>query len=49
LCDVANLSRDQAKDLMMWSARALLRSTLAEATLNPTGLPSEKPCQAPET
>jgi AcrR family transcriptional regulator len=49
LCDVANLSRDEAKDLMMWSARALLRSTLAEANLNPTGLASEKPCQAPET
>ena len=45
LCDVANLSRDQAKDLMMWSARALLHSTLAEANLNPP----DKPYQAPET
>ncbi|MCW5854182.1 MAG: TetR family transcriptional regulator [Anaerolineae bacterium] len=30
LCDVAGLSRDEAKDLMLWSARALLRSALAE-------------------
>ena len=37
LCDIAGLSRDEAKDLMMWSARALLRSALAEASLNPTG------------
>ncbi len=43
LCDVARLSRDEAKDLMMWSARALLRSTLAEANLNPTELASESP------
>ena len=43
LCDVAKLSHDEAKDLMMWSARALLRSTLAEANLNPTGLASESP------
>lgn len=34
LCDVAHLSRDEAKDLMMWSARSLLRATLAEANLN---------------
>jgi AcrR family transcriptional regulator len=31
LCDVAGLSREEAKELMMWSARALLRSALAEA------------------
>jgi AcrR family transcriptional regulator len=30
LCDIAGLSRDEAKDLMMWSARALLRSALAD-------------------
>jgi AcrR family transcriptional regulator len=35
LCDIAGLSRDEAKDLMMWSARALLRSALVEASLNP--------------
>jgi AcrR family transcriptional regulator len=35
LCDIAGLSRDEAKDTMMWSARALLRSTLAEASSNP--------------
>ena len=40
LCDIAGLSRDEAKDLMMWSARALLRSALTE-----TGLDSEKPSQ----
>jgi AcrR family transcriptional regulator len=45
LCDIAGLSREDAKDLMMWSARALLRSALTEASLNP----SEKPHQAPET
>ncbi len=31
LCDVAHRSRDEARDIMMWSARALLRSALAEA------------------
>jgi AcrR family transcriptional regulator len=49
LCDIASLSRDEAKDLMMWSARALLRSALAEASLNPTGLVPEQPRQAPGT
>jgi AcrR family transcriptional regulator len=49
LCDIAGLSRDEAKDLMMWSARALLRSALAEASLNSTGLVPEKPRQAPGT
>lgn len=36
LCDIAGLSRDEATELMMWSAGALLRSMLAEAGLNPT-------------
>ena len=36
LCDIAGLSRDEAKDLMMWSAQALLQSALAEASLNPS-------------
>lgn len=49
LCDIAGLSRDEAKDLMMWSARALLRSALAEASLNPTGLVPERLRQASET
>jgi hypothetical protein len=49
LCDIAGLSRDEAKDLMMWSAQALLQSALAEAGLNPTGLGPEKPCQVPGT
>jgi AcrR family transcriptional regulator len=49
LCDIAGLSRDEAKDVMMWSARALLRSTLAEASLDPKGLVPEKPGQAPGT
>lgn len=49
LCDIAGLSRDEAKGLMMWSARALLRSALAEASLGPTGLVQEKPGQAPGT
>jgi AcrR family transcriptional regulator len=30
LCDIAGLSREEAKDLMLWSARALLRSALAD-------------------
>lgn len=37
LCDVAHLSRDEARDTMMWSARALLRSALTEAAGSPTG------------
>jgi AcrR family transcriptional regulator len=47
LCDIAGLSRDEAKDLMMWSARALLQSALTEASLNPPELVPEKPRQAP--
>jgi len=31
LTDIASLSRDEAVDLMRWSARALLRSALAES------------------
>jgi AcrR family transcriptional regulator len=31
LCDIAGLSREEASDLMRWSARALLRAALAEA------------------
>jgi predicted RNA-binding protein YlqC (UPF0109 family) len=49
LCDVAGLSRDEAKDLMMWSARALLRSALAEVHLGSTELVQKKPPQASET
>jgi AcrR family transcriptional regulator len=47
LCDIAGLSRDEAKDLMMWSARALLQSALAEASLNPPEHVLEKPRQTP--
>jgi AcrR family transcriptional regulator len=49
LCDIAGLSRDEAKDLMIWSAQALLRSALAEANLNPTGLVPKKLNQAPRS
>jgi AcrR family transcriptional regulator len=42
LCDVAGLSRAEAKELMIWSAQSLLRSTLTEASLNQTGLVPEK-------
>lgn len=42
LCDVAGLSRDEAKELMIWSAQSLLRSALTEARLNQTGLALEK-------
>lgn len=38
LCDVAGLSRDEAQEQMIWSARSLLRSILTEANLNQTGL-----------
>ena len=33
LVDVAGLSRDDASDLMRWSARALLRSALTDNTV----------------
>ena len=42
LCDVAGLSRDEAKELMMWSAQSLLRSMLTETSLSQTGLAPEK-------
>jgi AcrR family transcriptional regulator len=47
LCDIAGLSRDEAKDLMMWSARALLKSALTEANLNPSEPDLETPHQTP--
>lgn len=37
LCDIAGLSREEATEVMLWSARALLRTTLAEANLDPSG------------
>jgi AcrR family transcriptional regulator len=37
LCDVAGLSRAEAKELMMWSVHSLLRAILTEASLNQTG------------
>ena len=42
LCDVAGLSRDEAKELMMWSAQSLLRAILTEASLSQTGLAPEE-------
>jgi hypothetical protein len=41
LCDVAGLSRDEAKELMIWSAQSLLRSILSEASANQTRLVPE--------
>jgi AcrR family transcriptional regulator len=41
LCDVAGLSRDEAKELMIWSAHSLLRSSLTDAKMNQTGLTAE--------
>jgi hypothetical protein len=38
LCDVAGLSRDEAKELMIWSAHSLLQSSLSDASKNQTGL-----------
>jgi AcrR family transcriptional regulator len=49
LCDIAGLSRNDAKDLMLWSAQALLQSALAEASSNPTGLAPGKLYHAPES
>jgi AcrR family transcriptional regulator len=48
LCDIAGLSRDEAKNLMMWSAQALLQAALAEATANSEGLAHENPRQRPK-
>lgn len=41
LCDIALLSRDDARELMLWSARALLRAALTEANGNSTGSVAE--------
>jgi AcrR family transcriptional regulator len=49
LCDIARLSRDEANDLMIWSAQALLRSALAESNLNSPEHDSGKPSQVPES
>jgi AcrR family transcriptional regulator len=43
LCDVAGLSRDEAQELMHWSARALLRAALAEAGVDPKELAPDQP------
>jgi AcrR family transcriptional regulator len=48
LCDIAGLSRDEATDLMLWSARALLQSALAEANLNPPELSTDESQEPPE-
>jgi AcrR family transcriptional regulator len=48
LCDIAGLSRDEAKNIMLWATQALLRSTLTEANLKPSGIASEKPDQEPK-
>jgi hypothetical protein len=32
LCDIAGLSRDEAKELMMWSDQSLLLSILSEVS-----------------
>jgi AcrR family transcriptional regulator len=37
LCDIAGISREEAKEIMMWAAQGLLRTTLAEAGLKPRG------------
>lgn len=42
LCDVAGLSRDEAREQMIWSAQSLLRAILTEANLNQTGLIPDK-------
>jgi AcrR family transcriptional regulator len=47
LCDVGGLSRDEAKELMLWSARALLRSAVAEAGLDLAGPVTEEPGETP--
>ncbi len=41
LCDIAGLTREEAKELMMWSAQSLLRASLTEAKLNKTRLVPE--------
>ena len=41
LTDIAELSREEARELMRWSARALLRQALAEASSNSRSLSPE--------
>ena len=43
LTDVAGLSRDDARELMRWSARAMLQSALADKTTDPRGTASPPP------
>jgi AcrR family transcriptional regulator len=43
LTDVARLSRDDAADLMRWSARALFRSAVAESDAVPRGRRRSRP------
>jgi AcrR family transcriptional regulator len=45
LHDIAGLSRDEAQELMLWSARSLLRAAVAEANEFSTGLVAEEPGQ----
>lgn len=42
LCDVAGLSREEAIEVMRWSAQSLLRATLAEASANQTATSLEQ-------
>ena len=43
LTDVAGLSRDDATDLMRWSARALLQSAMAEVSDDDVGAEGLEP------
>ena len=43
LTDIGGLSRDDAADLMRWSARALLQSAVADNTSNRTTRPRRDP------
>lgn len=47
LCDVAGLSHDKAREQMVWSARALLRSILAGAGPAPGALPPDEEPPSP--
>ena len=47
LCDVAGLSRDEAQELMRWSARALLRAALEEAGVPPGDPAPGHTCSGP--
>lgn len=42
LCDVAGLSRNEAKEQMIWSAQSLLRSILIEVSMKQTDATPEK-------